>query len=132
MTVLANPGKPTLVVLPGPGVGVSLRVVAELGKRPRTVDLAGLAQMDLNVRLPAKTGSHLLGEHVHLPTDHGQEHKIDGSHLVACHSRPRVTAKPTISGRWRAVRCTAEAGGQASDGFLIVTVARAVNPRATR
>lgn len=44
------------VVLQGTGIGVPVRVVTELGKHPGTEDHAetGLAQIGLNVRVPAK------------------------------------------------------------------------------
>jgi hypothetical protein len=51
------------VVLARSGVAVAVGIVAELGKHPGTEDLPepGLAQVDLSVRVPAKTlGQHLL------------------------------------------------------------------------
>jgi hypothetical protein len=49
------------VVLPRPGIGVTMRVVAELGQHPGTEHRAEawLAQVDLSVRVPAKTLLHL-------------------------------------------------------------------------
>jgi hypothetical protein len=50
------------VVLPGPGPGVAVGVVTELAEYPgaEQVTEAGLAAVDLSVRVPAKMGLDLL------------------------------------------------------------------------
>jgi hypothetical protein len=65
------------VVLTGPGVGVAVGVIAELGKHPGTEDLSepGLAAVDLNVRVPAKTRLHLTFQHVGLAGQLGDHRK---------------------------------------------------------
>ena len=62
------------VVLPAPGIEVAVGVVAELGQHPGAEDRseAGLAAVDLNVRVLAKTLLHLPGQYLGLGDHHGQ------------------------------------------------------------
>jgi hypothetical protein len=80
------------VVLAGPGVGVAVGVITELGKHPGTEDLSEprLAQVDLNVRVPAKTRLHLTFQHLGLTGQLGDHRKqcLRGGGVGADHARP--------------------------------------------
>jgi hypothetical protein len=60
----------------GFGVGVATWVVAELGEHPGAENdpQAGLAQVDLSVRVLAKTRLHLPGQHLGLLGHRRQHH----------------------------------------------------------